>query len=116
MSEVGKRRSRTRYQLHYNGRFFGDVCFSALKPISDLRFLISGLFALLFALCSSAHAQQTVKISRIGILISGTSSGAARNLQAFQQRLRELGYVEGKNIIIEQRYAEGKVQIVPDLT
>jgi putative ABC transport system substrate-binding protein len=50
------------------------------------------------------------------VLISGTSSVAASRVQAFQQRLRELGYVEGKNIIIEQRYAEGKVQIVRDLT
>ena len=72
--------------------------------------------ALLFALCRSADAQQTVKISRIGVLISGTSSVARPRIQAFQQRLRELGYVEGKNIIFEQRYAEGKVQIVPDLT
>jgi ABC-type uncharacterized transport system substrate-binding protein len=71
---------------------------------------------LLLALCSSAHAQQTVKISRIGVLISGTSSGATPRIQAFQQRLRELGYVEGKHITIEQRYAEGNVQIVPDLT
>ena len=70
---------------------------------------------LLFSLCSSADAQQMVKISRIGVLISGTSSGPTPNTRAFQQRLRELGYVEGKNIIIEQRYAEGKVQIVPDL-
>jgi putative tryptophan/tyrosine transport system substrate-binding protein len=63
---------------------------------------------LLFSLCSSADAQQTVKISRIGVLTSGISSAARPRIQAFQQRLRELGYVEGKNIIIEQRYAEGK--------
>jgi putative tryptophan/tyrosine transport system substrate-binding protein len=71
---------------------------------------------LLFSLCSSADAQQTVKISRICVLISGTLSVAKPRIQAFQQRLGELGYVEGKNIIIEQRYAEGNVQIVPDLT
>jgi putative ABC transport system substrate-binding protein len=70
---------------------------------------------LIFSLCSSADAQQMVNISRIGVLISGTSSGSTPNIRAFQQRLREMGYVEGKNIIIEQRYAEGKVQIVPDL-
>jgi putative ABC transport system substrate-binding protein len=71
---------------------------------------------LLFSLCSSADAQQRVKISRIAVLISGASSVARPRIQAFQRRLRELGYVEGKNIIIEQRYAEGKVQIVADLT
>jgi putative ABC transport system substrate-binding protein len=71
---------------------------------------------MLFALRPSADAQQTVKISRIGVLISGTSSVARPRIQAFQQRLGELGYVEGKNIIIEQRYAEGNVQSVPALT
>jgi putative ABC transport system substrate-binding protein len=70
---------------------------------------------LLFSLSSSADAQQG-KLSRISVLISGMSSGATPRIRAFQQRLRELGYVEGKNIIIEQRYAEGEVQIVPDLT
>ena len=70
---------------------------------------------LLFSLCSSADAQQTVKISRIGVLISGVSSVVRPRIQAFQQHLRELGYVEGKNITIEQRYAEGKILIVPDL-
>jgi putative tryptophan/tyrosine transport system substrate-binding protein len=79
-------------------------------------FVVLTLCGMLFTLCPSADAQQTVKISRIGILISGTSSDAAPRVRAFQQRLRELGYVEGKHITIEQRYAEGKVQIVPDLT
>jgi putative ABC transport system substrate-binding protein len=74
------------------------------------------LATVLLTTASSAEAQQPTKIPRIGVLISGTSSGAARNLHAFQQRLHELGYVDGKNIIIEQRYAEGNVQIVPDLT
>jgi putative ABC transport system substrate-binding protein len=55
-------------------------------------------------------------LSRIGVLVSGTASVGRPRIEAFQQRLRELGYVEGKNIVIEQRYAEGKVQIVPDLT
>jgi putative ABC transport system substrate-binding protein len=71
---------------------------------------------LLFSLCSSVDAQQTVKFSRIGVLISGTSSFVRPRIEAFQQRLRELGYVEGKNITIEQRYAGGKVQMVPELT
>ena len=72
--------------------------------------------ALLFALCSSVDAQHTAKIPRIGVLISGTASSAAPRIQAFQHRLRELGYVERETIIIEQRYAEGKVQVVPNLT
>ena len=84
--------------------------------LSSMLYALSLVGAMLFALCASADAQQTVTISRIGVLISGTSSNAAPRIRAFQQRLRELGYVEGKNIIIEQRYAEGKILIVPDLT
>jgi putative ABC transport system substrate-binding protein len=76
----------------------------------------TGLSALLFALCSVAEAQQAVKTARIGILISASPAIASRRIQALQQGLRDLGYLEGKNIIIEYRYAEGKVQIVPELT
>ena len=79
-----------------------------------LPYVLSFVGSLLLAPCSPSEAQQG-KIPRIGMLISGTSSGATRNIRAFQQRLGELGYVDGKNIIIEQRYAEGNVQIVPDL-
>jgi putative tryptophan/tyrosine transport system substrate-binding protein len=74
------------------------------------------LCAMLFALCVPASAQQPGKIPRISVLISASPSIASQRIQAFQQGLRELGYVEGKNIIIEYRYAEGKVEAVPDLT
>ena len=70
---------------------------------------------MLFALCLSAQAQQPGKIPRIGFLVSGFPSSAARRIQAFQQGLRELGYVEGKNIVIEYRYAEGKPETLPEL-
>jgi putative ABC transport system substrate-binding protein len=70
---------------------------------------------MLFALCVSAEAQQPVKIPRIGILISTSPSNATRRVQAFQQGLRELGYVEGKNIIIEYRYADGKLDPLAEL-
>jgi len=84
--------------------------------LSSMLYALSLVGAMLFALCPSANAQQTIKISRIGVLISGRSSVATPRIRAFQQRLHELGYIEGKNIIIEQRYAEGNVLIVPDLT
>ena len=62
---------------------------------------------LLFAFCFSAEAQQPAKIPRIGYLANSRSAGVAR-YDAFRQGLRELGYVEGKNIVVERRYAEGK--------
>jgi ABC-type uncharacterized transport system substrate-binding protein len=66
------------------------------------------LCALLFALCSSAWAQQPAKIPRIGVLSSSGSAGApGSQIEAFRQGLRDLGYIEGKNIQVEYRYAEG---------
>ena len=74
----------------------------------------TSLCVLLFALSPSVDAQQPVKVSRIGFLALPPSANAARN-EAFRQGLRELGYVEGKNIVIEWRFAEGKLDRVPAL-
>jgi len=73
------------------------------------------LCAVLFALCSSAEAQQATKIPRIGYLIAASRSASLARTEAFQQGLRELGYVEGKNIVIEWRSAEGKRDRLPSL-
>ena len=62
-----------------------------------------------------ADAQQAGKVYRIGFLGGASPSVAARPLEAFRQGLRDLGYVEGKNIVIEYRYAEGKFERLPDL-
>ena len=72
------------------------------------------LSVLLFALCFSAKAQQPGKVHRIGVLISASPSIASRRIQAFQQSLRELGYVEGKNIAFEYRYGEGRPDTLPE--
>jgi putative tryptophan/tyrosine transport system substrate-binding protein len=58
----------------------------------------------------AAEAQQARNIPRIGILTTGTGSANPRFLEAFRQGLRELGYVEGQNILLEPRYAEGRVE------
>jgi putative ABC transport system substrate-binding protein len=72
--------------------------------------------ALLFALCSTAEAQQPAKVPRIGYLsTNGNPSNPTPFVEAFRQGLRELGYVEGKNILVEYRYAEGKLEWVPGL-
>jgi len=68
--------------------------------------------AMLIAVAVIAEAQQAKKGPRIGFL-SGTSSNPRR--EAFSQGLRELGYVEGKNILIEWRSAEGKFNRLPEL-
>jgi len=64
---------------------------------------------MLFALCANAEAQQAGKIPRIGFLSGASPSTNVTRHEAFRQGLRELGYVEGKNIVIEYRYAEGKL-------
>src|SRR5687768_4952272 len=74
------------------------------------------LCAMLFALSSSASAQQTGKIFRIGFLDPSTASGSAGPLEAFRQELRRLGWIEGKNITIEYRFAEQKPDRLPELT
>ncbi len=61
------------------------------------------LCAMLFALCSSVEAQQVEKIPRIGFLFEVDPSESSARIEAFRQGLRELGYVEGKNIVIEER-------------
>ena len=67
------------------------------------------LATFLLTTVSLVEAQQPAKIPRIGILGGGSASGNARRMEGFHQGLRELGYVEGKNIVIEQRWAEGKL-------
>jgi putative ABC transport system substrate-binding protein len=70
------------------------------------------LCTMLFALCVSAEAQQPKKVPPIGYL-SGAITSSRHD--AFRQGLRELGYVEGKNIVIEWRDAEGKLDRLPAL-
>src|SRR5712692_8307009 len=62
-----------------------------------------------------ADAQQPTKVPRIGFLGAPPLSAMAARIEAFRQGLRELGYVEGKNIVIEWRSAEGKSERVPAL-
>src|SRR5580765_3541874 len=62
-----------------------------------------------------AEAQQSAKIPRIGILELASPAASASQFKAFQQGLHELGYVEGKNVILEYRFADGKLDRLPEL-
>jgi putative ABC transport system substrate-binding protein len=76
------------------------------------------LCAVVFALSASAEAQQTQKIPRIGFLQRRAAPSPANPDplgDAFRRGLRDLGYIDGKTIIIEQRYAEGSVDRIPPL-
>ena len=63
----------------------------------------------------SAEAQQPGKVFRIGFLTSTTASGSAGLLEVFRQELSKLGWIEGKNITIEYRFAEQKSERLPEL-
>src|SRR4029453_13185732 len=75
--------------------------------------ILIGVVLLLVAVI--AEAQQATKVPRIGYLQASPYSAVVTRTEAFRQGLRELGYVEGKNIVIEWRSAEGKSDRVPAL-
>jgi putative ABC transport system substrate-binding protein len=123
MTAVRQQRSAVRNQREEINRrdaecadhFFCGLYASVVKPLSDLRLLISGLCALLLAFSVPIEAQQPQKIPRIGFLMGTFPSANAARIEAFRQGLRELGYIDGKNIIIEFRWAKGKFDRLPDL-
>src|SRR5262245_32959751 len=72
------------------------------------KITVLALSAVLVALSVPVEAQQAGKIFRIGFLDNSTASGSAVLLDAFRQELSKLGWIEGKNIAIEYRFAESK--------
>jgi len=77
--------------------------------------IVVWLVALALVSFHLAEAQQAKKVPKIGLLSARSSSSESTRTEAFRQGLQELGYVEGKNIVIEYRYAEGKFERLPDL-
>ena len=74
------------------------------KPVLSILFVVVGL-----AVAVVAAAQQPTKVPRIGFLTGGSATQISARVDAFRHGLRELGYIEGKNIIIEWRYSEGNL-------
>jgi putative tryptophan/tyrosine transport system substrate-binding protein len=100
--------------------------FSFLLPIDvyavNLKFAFCAMLlavtlsgASLSALCSSAEAQEAEKVPKIGYLVSGSRADRSTLTDAFHEGLRELGYVEGKTIVIEYRYGDAKPDRLPGL-
>src|SRR5262245_29687433 len=81
----------------------------------NTRIIIYLVAAALLSTGSFVEAQQAGKIPRIGFLDSSTASGMAVLLDAFKQELGKLGWIEGKNITIEYRFAEQKPERLPEL-
>jgi ABC-type uncharacterized transport system substrate-binding protein len=83
-----------------------------LKNVGWFSILVA---AALHTFAVITEAQQPTKIPRIAFLSSTSPSNISARVEAFRQGLRELGYVEGKNIVIEWRYAEGKADRLREL-
>ena len=81
-----------------------------MKNLFSILLIIAAM-----AVSAIAHAQQPTKIPRIGFLGGGSASANAGRVEEFRQGLRELGYVEGKNIVIDYQWAEGKLDRLPAL-
>ena len=79
------------------------------------RFFGLAISTMLYALCLPVEAQQPTKVPRIAYLSGSPPSSITARTEAFRQGLRDLGYVEGKNIVIEWRSAEGKADRLPAL-
>jgi len=93
-------------------RVIASVMRWAMKKAAVLSILV---VAVLLAVGVTAEAQQPKKVPRIGFLGGASASFYAARTNAFRQGLNERGYTEGKNIVIEYRYAEGKFDRLPDL-
>jgi ABC-type uncharacterized transport system substrate-binding protein len=97
-------------------RVFGCCSDKRKSKIQNRKW--AGLFAVVVALTlcgGKAEAQQPGKVFRIGFLTGTTASGSAGLLETFRQELRKLGWIEGKNIAVEYRFAEQKSEGLVDL-
>ena len=76
--------------------------------------LIGGAVAA-WPLTARAEVQSAAKMYRVGFLLGATGESVASLFHALQDRLRELGYIEGRNVVFVQRYADGRMERLPDL-
>jgi putative ABC transport system substrate-binding protein len=83
--------------------------------LSRRRFLEAASASVLTAPLRVQAQQQAGKVYRLGYLSPGSATAVSRFIESFRQRLRELGWVEGQNIAVEYRFAEGQFDRLPDL-
>ena len=92
------------------------TCTELSRSIENLKWLGLSVIAFVLVVAGAVvQAQQSKKVPRIGYLSVLSPSSDSTRIEAFRQGLRELAYVEGQSISIESRYAEGKLNRLPDL-
>jgi putative ABC transport system substrate-binding protein len=109
------RRTWVQWLDSFSDNWKSKTCPELCRRIENLKW--RGLSVIAFVLMVTgavAQAQQPAKVPRIGLL-QASSPGRDPRIEGFRQGLREVGYVQGKNITIEWRYAEGKEELVPKL-
>src|SRR6516165_10270747 len=111
MLGVAKRLQRSRLRVGQSSVVSKEA---GVKPMTK-KFLVWLLAIFLLATVSPVKAQQPKKIAKIGYLAPGTPAAAAHLVEAFRQGLRELGYVDGKNFVLELRYGEARAERLPEL-
>ena len=101
----------------YSGNLKSKTCPEISRRIEKPKWLAVWVFALMLAVTGAVAEAQQPAVPRIGFLTNESASdwATALRLEAFRHGLRELGYVEGKNIIVEHRYAEGKSERLTEL-
>jgi putative ABC transport system substrate-binding protein len=118
--DYGEKRMQRKFRIQFGVSLSdnrkSETCTEPRRSIQNRKWV--GLFAIVVALtvCGArAEAQQPTKIPRIGFLAAVSLTSIAARTEAFRQGLRELGHVEGKNIVIESRGVVGKLDRLSEL-
>jgi putative ABC transport system substrate-binding protein len=83
--------------------------------MTDRRTFVSAAAGALLVKVFPVNAQPAKKVPRIGVLHAGSQAATSQNVEAFKQGLRERGYVEGQNIVVERRFGDGKAERISEL-